>query len=107
MIKTKKIKTTSSIEEVMQTVKEMAQDMEIDLQPVMTLFRMDKGRALPVLRSDFSQQDLITILLTVIWQEQKQDVLSIDWEMVLDQVWMEMNEDQRNCVMANRLSKIH
>lgn len=96
MIETKKIKSAVGIEEVISTIEKLSAEMETNMDFILALLRLSDRRALPILRSDLNQEDIIALLLTILAQEQRKELAPIHWNMVFGQVWSHMSEDQRN-----------
>lgn len=100
MIETKKIKSTKKLEDVISTVTNLAADMEVDVDMVLALFRMGNQRIMPILRNDLKQRDIVALLSAIIAQEQRDELALINWNMVLEEMWSQMTDDQKDRMLG-------
>lgn len=102
MIETRKLKLISNVEEIIQTIDELAKEMQVKAEMTIAVFRMGNRHVLPIVRSDFQQSDLLSLLLGIVGQEQSGELSMIDWQIIMDQLWSKMNDDQRDRLMGKK-----
>ena len=100
MIETKKIKSTKKLEDVISTITNLAADMEDDVDMILALFRMGNQRIMPILRNDLRQRDIVALLSAIIAQEQRDELAPINWSMVLEEMWSQMTDGQKDRMLG-------
>ena len=100
MIETKKIKSTQKLEDIISTITNLAADMEDDVDMILALFRMGNQRIMPILRNDLKERDIVALLSAIIAQEQRDELAPINWNMVLEEIWSQMTDDQKDRMLG-------
>ena len=94
------IPTNAWLEDVISTITNLAADMEDDVDMILALFRMGNQRIMPILRNDLKQRDIVALLSAIIAQEQRDELAPINWNMVLEEMWSQMTDDQKDSMLG-------
>ena len=95
MIEAKRIKSTSNTDEVLATISEVAEDMNVKAELVLALTRLGDSCTMPIIRGDVNTVDIIAILAAIVKQEQKGELPIIDWKQIFMEIISDMDSDQR------------